>query len=172
MIVKAEQKNLRQTPTRLRLVAEAIKHLSPKDAMNQLTFMNKKAARALLNVMKQAMANATNNMGLSADLLEIKEIIVGEGPRYKRFRAVSRGRAHAILKRTAHVKVLLESKEEAKQKKGQKAVEAKKETVAKETKKVEQTVKPVMPTLQRTAKVNVKTQKAVRPVAMRKTGER
>ena len=85
MLIKAQQKFSRQTSTRLRLVAAAVKKLSPAVAIEQLKFMDLKAAETLLLVMKQAVANATNNLGLSADALTIKEIIVGEGPKYKRF---------------------------------------------------------------------------------------
>lgn len=112
MIVKAEATYTRQTPTRLRLVAKAVKPLSVEMAMAQLEFMPKKAADVVLQVLKQAVGNAVNNFGLSKDSLTIKDIWVGEGPRFKRFRAVSRGQGHAILKRSAHVRVELESKEE------------------------------------------------------------
>jgi len=112
MIVKAEANYSRQTPTRLRLVAKAVKPLSVEMAMAQLEFMPKKAAGIVLQVLKQAVGNAVNNFGLSKESLTIKDIWVGEGPRFKRFRAVSRGRAHSIIKRSAHVRVELESKEQ------------------------------------------------------------
>ncbi|HAU99043.1 MAG: 50S ribosomal protein L22 [Microgenomates group bacterium GW2011_GWF2_45_18] len=113
MIVTAEQKYTRQTPTRLRLVAKAIRKLSVTDAMDQLRFINMRSARTMLDVMKQAVANATNTRNIPFDLLVIKDIVVNEGPQFKRIQPVSRGRAHAILKRTAHVRVVLESREPA-----------------------------------------------------------
>ena len=39
--------------------------------------------------------------------LVISEIRVDEGPAFKRFRPVSRGRAHPILKRTCHLTVVI-----------------------------------------------------------------
>lgn len=169
MIIKAEQKYARQTPTRLRLVAHAVRDLSPKDAVEQLGFVNKKAARTLREVLKQAVANATNNLGISADTLKIKEITIGEGPQYKRFRAVSRGRAHTILKRTAHIKVLLESAETAKPKKTAVKVEPKKED---KKESVVQAAKPNVQTLPAMKKMGTKAQQSVKPVSVRKTGER
>ena len=110
MLITAHQKYLRQTPTRLRLVAEAVRAVqSPEKAMLQLSLMNKKAARTLHKIMTQAVANAQHNHNISIDDLEIREILVMEGPQYKRFQPVSRGRAHDILKRTSHVKIVLES---------------------------------------------------------------
>ncbi len=168
MIIKAEQKYVRQTPTRLRLVASAVKNLSPKEAVDQLSFMNKKAGRTLQEVMKQAIANAVNNLGLSASSLKIKEIIIGEGPQYKRFQAVSRGRAHSILKRTAHVKVLLESAEIAKTKEERKVVAKKTEEKATDAK----STKVQAPSLQSVKKMSAKAQTSVKPMSVRKTGER
>jgi len=39
--------------------------------------------------------------------LIVSEIRVDEGPAFKRFRPVSRGRAHPILKRTCHLTVVV-----------------------------------------------------------------
>lgn len=168
MLIKATQKYSRQTPTRLRLVAEAVKKLAPKDAMEQLQFMNKKAARTMLSVMKQVMANATKNLGLSAESLKIKEIVVNDGPQYKRFQPVSRGRAHSILKRTAHIRVVLESTETA-------MAKPKKEEVKVSTSApsihIEEVGKKVQP-IKAERKQFGRSQTTVKTMSVRKTGER
>ena len=46
--------------------------------------------------------------------LTIASIEVGEGARYKRFRPVSRGRAHGIIKRTCRITITLATKAEVK----------------------------------------------------------
>ncbi len=129
MKIRAEQKNCRQTPRKVNLVAAQVRGLSLTQAFEQLALINKKASIVLLKVMRQAVANAMNNHGLGIDQLEIDQILVKTGPTYKRFRAVSRGRAHRILKRTCHVEVILKSKQESKKavKKTEKKVEQKKE---------------------------------------------
>jgi large subunit ribosomal protein L22 len=115
MLVKAEQKFLRMSPRKLRLVASVVKKGSrPQDILTILEHIEKRAAKPLAKVIKQAVSNATNNLGISADSLRIKEIQIGEGPIYKRWRPVSRGRLHPIAKRTSHIKVFLETKEEEK----------------------------------------------------------
>jgi large subunit ribosomal protein L22 len=170
MIITAEQKYKRETPTRLRLVANAVKKLAPKQAIIQLGFMNKKAAKTLLTVYKQAVANAVNNLGLSADGLVTKEIIIGEGPRYRRFQPVSRGRAHGIIKRTAHVRVVLESTEIAKpvkKKSDAKIVEGK--TVAVEPAEL---TAPKSSMAKQDRKQMGRSQTTVKAVTVRKTGER
>lgn len=114
MIIKAEQKNTRQTSRKVRLVVDVIKKMSVVDAINQLAVMNRKSSLLVLKVLRQAIANATNNFGLAISDLEIDNIIVNDGPALKRWRAVSRGRAHTILKRTCHVRVDLRTKKEVK----------------------------------------------------------
>lgn len=107
MLITAEQKNSRQSDRKVLLVANAVKKLSVEAALKQLAVMEKKASVVVLKVLSQAIANATHNHGLKLADLHIHSIIVGAGTSYKRFRAVSRGRAHSILKRTCHVRVTL-----------------------------------------------------------------
>lgn len=140
MLIKAEQRNSRQSPRKVRLVANAIKDMAIPQAMTQLGLMDQKGSLVVMKVLNQAVANATKNLGLNINDLVIKEVLVNEGPRYRRYRAVSRGRAHNIIKKTCHVRVVLESKAPA--------VEAKPETKAPkaeapktEEKKAEKTVK-------------------------------
>lgn len=110
MLIKAEQRNSRQSPRKVRLVADAIRKLTIPKAIDQLGLMDQKGSVVVLKVLHQAVANATKNHGLKVEDLVIKEVIVNEGPQYKRFRAVSRGRAHNIIKKTCHVRITLEAK--------------------------------------------------------------
>ncbi len=95
----------------MRLVATAVKNLVPEEALDKLKFLNKRAAQPLAKVIKQALANATNNFKLKKESLKFKSIQIRKGSTYKRWRSVSRGRAHSIFKRTSHIRVILESKE-------------------------------------------------------------
>lgn len=137
MIIKAEQKNTRQTSRKVRLVVDVIKKMSIVDAINQLAVMNRKSSLLVLKVIRQAVANATNNFGLAVSDLEIDNIVVNDGPALKRWRAVSRGRAHTILKRTCHVRVDLRTKKEVKASEVAKKVEAVKEAPTKAEVKIE-----------------------------------
>ena len=172
MLIKAQQKFSRQTSTRLRLVAAAVKKLSPAVAIEQLKFMDLKAAETLLLVMKQAVANATNNLGLSADALTIKEIIVGEVPQYKRFQPVSRGRAHSILKRSAHIRVVLESQEAPVAKPKSKTVVAKSTSEKTGALQGASQIVPARTSASVPFKQTSRSQTTVRTSSVRKTGER
>lgn len=114
MLIKAEQKYIRMSPRKVRLIAEGLRGQSALSAKATLERMNKYAATPMRKTLTQAIANAVNNHGLKEEVLEIKSIQVGEGATFKRWQPVSRGRAHAILKRTSHIRIILESQDEAK----------------------------------------------------------
>lgn len=111
MQIVAYQKLIRTTPRKLRLVADSVRDMHPTKALVELEFMPKRAAASLRKVMRQAVSNAVNNSKLEEKDLTIKHILIEEGPRYRRFRAAARGRARMILKRTSHIKVILEDKQ-------------------------------------------------------------
>jgi large subunit ribosomal protein L22 len=105
--MKTIQKYIRTSARKLRLVADSVRALSPGDALMYLKFTEKTAASPLYKAIKQAVANARDQTGLTLDKLAFETLDVMEGPTYKRFRAVSRGMAHSIAKRTAHIRVVL-----------------------------------------------------------------
>lgn len=134
----ALQKNVRQSPRKVRLVANQVKDLELETALRQLAVIERKASLVILKVMKQAIANAMNNHQLPFDQLAIKSIEVTPGATYKRWNAVSRGRAHEIMKRTCHVKIELETKQaEEKKAEAKKPAKAEAKPVAKKTAKAE-----------------------------------
>ena len=126
MQVTAIAKNMRVSPQKVRLVVNEIKKMLPGDAVKILDFTHKGAAKPLKKVVMSAIANATNNNNLDEKSLTFKEIQVGHGLTFKRYRPISRGRVHDIKKRTSHIRVVLDGLE-AKSKK----VEEEKDQVVK-----------------------------------------
>ncbi|MDQ3008503.1 MAG: 50S ribosomal protein L22 [bacterium] len=129
MIITATQKNTRQTPRKVRLVANTVKNLPLDQAIRQLAIIERRATMPVLKVLKQAIANALNNHGLKFEELELNSITVNEGTRQRRYRAASKGRAHDIKKRSSHITVSLKTRE-AKEATAEKAVADKKEVVS------------------------------------------
>lgn len=109
MIITATQKNTRQTALKVRLVANQVKKLGLVNALSQLGVIEKKSTLVVMKVVRQAIANAMHNHGYTMSELTLKNITVSPGQQYKRFRAVSRGRAHNVLKKTCHITVTLEA---------------------------------------------------------------
>ena len=134
------QKNIRITPRKLREVVFLIKDKNPREILEILPHVKKKAAEKLIKVFKTAIANAEQN-GAEGKELVIKEIQVNEGPKLKRFRAGARGRAKPYKKRWSHLRITLELKREVKVEKPKKKVSEKKEK--KVVKKVEKKTKKV-----------------------------
>jgi large subunit ribosomal protein L22 len=109
MQITASQQNTRQAPRKVRLVANQVRKLSLEKALEQLAVIERRSTTVVLKTIRQAIANATHNHGVAVTELTLKTILVTEGPRYRRFQAVSRGRAHGIIKRTSNVLVVLEA---------------------------------------------------------------
>lgn len=114
MQFKAEQKNTRQAPRKVRLVADTVRKMPLEQALKQLAVMEKRASLVVAKVIRQAIANASHNHHVAFADLTLKNITVNAGPVYKRWNAVSRGRAHSIYKRTSHITVILETKADVK----------------------------------------------------------
>ena len=104
-IVKASLRELSLTPRKVSLVVSLIRGRTVEDALVILQHTPKRAAKPIAKLIASVRANAVNNHGLKADGLRIATISVTSGPRLKRFRPVSRGRAHPFQKRTANVYV-------------------------------------------------------------------
>ena len=100
------QKFVLTSPKKLREVAYLVKNFKPREAVEKLPFIGKKAGETLRKVIETAIANARQKE-VSEDSLSIKEVQIMEGPRLKRFRAGARGRAKPYKKRMSHIRVVL-----------------------------------------------------------------
>jgi large subunit ribosomal protein L22 len=89
------------------MMVGAVKGKPVEDGLNILKFMPQKAANIVEKLIRSAVANADQNMDIDVDSLVIRNIIADQGPTLKRFRARARGRGTRILKRTAHITVIL-----------------------------------------------------------------
>lgn len=104
---KAIAKYQRVSPRKARLVARNVQGLGIEEAMNILRFTHNKPAGIIFRVMKSALANADQIGGVDVDALVVKEVMVNEGPTWKRFMPRAQGRATKIRKRTSHITVIL-----------------------------------------------------------------
>ena len=109
MVIKAEGKFLRISPTKVRQVIDLIRDKDVPQARALLNNLNKRPCEYLIKILNQAVANAKVK-GFNSDKLYISKIICDVGPTWKRFKAAAFGRATPIKKRTAHIKIELEIK--------------------------------------------------------------
>ncbi len=135
--MKAVLRRVRISPKKANLIAELVRTKKVIDAIDILKYTPKKGAEILKKVIESATANAEENFKQDRNSLYVKEIIVTEGPTYKRSIPVSRGRVHPLLKRTSHVTVKVESLKGSTSKKQEKAPEVKEEKAEEKEVKVE-----------------------------------
>jgi len=106
----ATAKYIRISPFKVRVVLDVIRGKSYTEAVAILKNTNKAASADILKVLNSAAANAENNQNLSKSDLYVAECFADQGPTLKRIQPVSKGRAHRILKRTSHITVILDVK--------------------------------------------------------------
>ena len=87
-----------------------IKGLDTAAAKSQLDHLVKKSSKPISKLLDSAVANARNNFGLVKENLFIKDIVVDEGMRLKRFRPKGFGSTSPIIKRTSRIRIILEEK--------------------------------------------------------------
>lgn len=123
--MKATLKQYRQSPRKVRLVADLIRGKKVDRALTTLEFASKRASSPLKKLLNTAIAGAKHNFNIEKNDLFVKEITVDQGPTLHRWRPRARGRATPINKRTSHVSVVLEQLPQEKEQKESKTVKPK-----------------------------------------------
>lgn len=111
--MKATLKNYKQSPRKVRLVADLIRDKSVSGAKAALRFLPKKSSPAIEKLLDSAVANA-RNVGASTDTLFVKKITVDKGRVLRRSRPFARGRAGSIRKTMSIISLELGTREAAK----------------------------------------------------------
>lgn len=127
--MKAILNDYRQSPRKVRLVANLVKGKSATDALTMLRVLVKRAGTPIEKLIRSGIANAKQNDGVSVENLIIKELRVDSGVTLKRSMPRARGTAFPIKKRSSHLTLILAEKA------GKEVVEAKVEKKAKTTTK-------------------------------------
>ncbi len=105
METKAIVRGVRLSADKGRLVADLVRGKKVDQALNILTFTQKKAAGIIKKAVDSAVANAEHNDGADIDELKVKTIYVEQGATLKRFSARAKGRGNRISKGTCHIYV-------------------------------------------------------------------
>jgi large subunit ribosomal protein L22 len=106
--VTAKLSNYRQSPRKVRLVANLVKGKKVPEAVSELAFLAKRAGDPIKKLISSAVANA-KNANLKAEDMFVKDVRVDKGMVLKRSMPRARGRAFPINKRTSHVIVVLDT---------------------------------------------------------------
>lgn len=112
----ASVKFIRVSARKARLVADLVRGKDVSEVIEVLSFVDKKTAPIIKKLVESAVANAEqkaerSSESLDVDDLFVKTILVDAGPALRRFRPRAQGRATKILKKTAHITVVLGTRE-------------------------------------------------------------
>ena len=103
METKASVRGVRLSCDKGRLVADMIRGKKVDQALDILSFTQKKAAGIIRKALASAIANAEHNDGADIDELKVKSIYVEQGATLKRSSARAKGRGNSISKPTCHI---------------------------------------------------------------------
>ena len=116
MEARAIRKHIRSSPRKMRTVINLVRGKTVADALGILHYQPHRITRPVELTIQSAVYNLMDrnpdDRFEESDLV-VKEIRADEGARMKRFRPVSRGRAHPILKRSCHLTVVVATTGEA-----------------------------------------------------------
>lgn len=111
--VRAVAKQIGASRKRLKPIIDLVRGQMVDDALNTLGLLPSPWAKTVAKVVKSAAANAENNMFMDRDALRIVQITADQARVLKRFRPRARGRIGRVTKRSSHITVVVDEREEA-----------------------------------------------------------
>lgn len=110
----AQLRDCPTSPRKMRLLADLIRGQEVYKALNILKFNPKEASGRLEKLLASAISNYESKSGLRAEdsNLVVKEVFVDSGMQLKRLRTAPQGRAHRVRKRSNHVTMIVDTKQE------------------------------------------------------------
>ena len=93
--------------SKAQIVLDQIKGKDVTTAAALLQYNPRLAAAIIGKVLKSAVANAENNLGMDVSKLYVEDVKADQGPTMKRIQPRAQGRAYRILKRSCHISVIL-----------------------------------------------------------------
>lgn len=109
-IAFARLRNCPTSPRKMRLVADIVRGVEIKKALDILKFSEKQPASTLEKLLLSAISNwQKKNEGVRIEdsNLFVKEVFVDSATTLKRLRPAPQGRANRILKRSNHITIIL-----------------------------------------------------------------
>lgn len=117
MEAKAILRNCPLSPQKMRLVVDQVRGVNVEKALNILQFSQRPLyAQYVSKLLRSAIANwAQGNEGrrIEESNLFVKTIMVDEGMSMKRMRTAPQGRGYRIQKRSNHITIIVDSRQDA-----------------------------------------------------------
>ena len=111
----AKLKDCPSSPRKMRYVVDMVRGMEVNRALGVLRFSKKAAAQNVEKLLRSAINNweTKNDRKAEDDELYISKIFVDEGVTMKRMRPAPQGRGYRIRKRSNHVTLFVDSKNDA-----------------------------------------------------------
>jgi len=115
MPYEAKHRFARIAPRKARLVMDLIRGRDVDDALSMLKFSKQRVSGMIEKVIRSAVANANEQETANIrNTLYVAKAWVDPGPVIKRFQPKDRGKAYPINKRTSHLVVTIDEREDGK----------------------------------------------------------
>ena len=113
----AKLKGVPSSPRKMRYVVDMIRGMEVNRALAVLRFSKKHAAQDVEKLLRSAVANweAKNDRKAEDNELVVSRVFVDEGTTLKRMRPAPQGRGYRIRKRSNHVTLFVDSKNDEKE---------------------------------------------------------
>lgn len=114
-IAFAKLNNSPITPRKMRLVADLVRGVEVNKALSILQHNAKEASTSLEKLLRSAIANweqKNEGKNIEEETLYVKEIQVSSAGMLKRIQPAPQGRAHRVRKRSNHVTIVVDGKNE------------------------------------------------------------
>ncbi|AFJ90823.1 50S ribosomal protein L22 [Blattabacterium sp. (Blaberus giganteus)] len=111
--VSASLNGVRNSPRKMRLIANLIRNKEIQNAIDLLTYSQKRKVSFIFKKLLLSLLSnwkKKNDQSENEKFLYIKEIRVNQGKTLKRLRPVPQGRGHRIRKRSSNIIVVLGQK--------------------------------------------------------------
>ena len=113
MPFQAKHRFARIAPRKARLLMDLIRGRDVDDAIAMLRFSKQRASGMIEKVIRSAVANATEqDVAQKRNALYVQSAWVDPGPIIKRFQPKDRGKAYSIQKKTSHLVVTVDERDE------------------------------------------------------------
>jgi large subunit ribosomal protein L22 len=99
---------VRISPRKARIIVDMVRGKDVFDALRELRFTHKKAARIVEKLIESVLSNIEASSKWDVEDLRVSKAWVNEGPTLRRFSPRAMGRATRIRKRTSHIHLVLE----------------------------------------------------------------
>ena len=115
MEAKAIKRYIPSSPMKMRLVIDLIRGRSVDEALNILHYSPKHASKVVELTLKSAVSNLSNKSEtgrVEEKNVLVKSVFVDGGPVLKRVLPAPQGRAYRVKKRSNHLTIIVEEKEQ------------------------------------------------------------